>query len=208
MTSQLLLYRGAALHLGERRVVALDDEGELVRALDDVWEDGELVTYLLSQGQWNFATRTVELTYSPSMTQDFGPRYGFDRPVDWVRTTGVSADADFQNPLPYKDESLYLFADVDLIYWSYVSKADEYGNSLGDWPVDFTEWAKAYLAYRVAKRVTGSDSLRDDMYALQKRLLTEARSRDAMNEAIAYPPTGSWVNSRGSGYSSRRSPGR
>jgi hypothetical protein len=196
MTTQLQLYNGAALHLGERRLVALTDDNELRRSLDDVWEGGDIKDWFLEQGAWNFAMRAVELTYSPSITPDFGYEYAFDKPSDWIRTAGVSSDEYFRTPLDYMDEQDYLFASIDTIYVRYVSNDSEYGYDLTRWPPTFVEWCKSYLAYKVALRVTGSATIRDTMYKLQSRLLTEARSRDAMNDAISYPPSGTWTRSR------------
>lgn len=201
MTTQLGLYNGALLYLGERRLSSLSVANEARRALDDVWDSGEIREYLLQQGYWNFAIRTVELTYSPSITPSFGFQYAFDKPEDWVRSVGISGDEYFTNPLAYNDEQQYLFADLDTIYWRYVSKDEEYGYSMANWSPSFVEWVKAYLAYRIALRVTGSTKAQGDMFSLQMRLLTEAKSRDAMDDAIAYPPTGSWVKSRRQGYS-------
>lgn len=197
MTTQLDLYQGALLELGERRLVALTDETESRRALDDVWKDGDLRDYLLSQGLWNFAIRSVELTYSPSITPGFGYQFAFDKPVDWVRTAGVSADEYFSSPLnEYYDESQYWFCDHETIYVRYVSKHVDYGYDMSQWPSSFVRWVETYLASRVALRVTGSSKVRDDMFDLQNRMLVEARSRDAMNEAAGRVPVGSWVRAR------------
>lgn len=197
MTTQLVLYNGAALHLGERRLVALTDENELRRSLDDVWQDGEHIDYLLEQGLWNFAIRTVELTYSPSITPDFGYRYAFDRPSDWIRTAGVSGDENFAGgALDYSDEQQYLWAHTATIYLRYVSNDEEYGNDLSQWPATFVEWVKCYLAARICKRVTGSVAEAERLEKMQARLLVQARSRDAMNDAVSYPPSGSWAQSR------------
>lgn len=197
MTTTIELFNGALLELGERRLVALTDETESRRALDDVWKDGDLRDYLLSQGLWNFAMRSVELTYSPSITPGFGYQFAFDKPVDWVRTAGVSADEYFASPLnEYYDESQYWFCDHETLYVRYVSKDADYGYDMSQWPSSFVRWVETYLASRVALRVTGSSKVRDDMFDLQNRMLVEARSRDAMNEAAGRVPVGSWVRAR------------
>lgn len=196
MTTQLALYNGALLHLGERRLSSLSDETEARRSLDDVWDGGAYRQFLLEQGLWNFAIRTVELTYSPSITPSFGYRYGFDLPSDWVRTAGISGDEYFRNPLEYAPEQQYIFSDYETIYLRYVSNDTEYGYDMTAWPSSFTEWVKAHLAARIAKRVTGSAAETERMLKIEGRLLIEARSKDAMNDAISYPPSGSWARSR------------
>ena len=205
MTTQLELYNGALLELGERRLVALTDETEARRALDDVWNGGSVKDYLLQQGHWNFAMRTVELTFSPSITPGFGYQYAFDKPDDWVRTSGISSDEYFNTPLnAYYDEQAYWFCDYETIYVRYISNDSDFGYDMTRWPPSFVRWIEVYLASRIATRVTGSTSIRDDLYRLQSRMLTEAKSHDAMNDPAGFAPSGSWVRSRaGSGSSER-----
>ena len=203
MAIQLELYQGALLELGERPLAALTDETESRRALDSVWNGGDLKLYLLQQGMWDFAMRSTELTYSPSITPGWGYQYAFDKPVDWVRTAGISADEYFRQPLnDYYDEQAFWFCDYETIYVRYISNDPDYGYDMTRWPPSFVRWIETYLAYRIAVRVTGSTSIRDDMYKLQGRMLVEARSHDAMNDPAGFPPSGSWVRSRGA-YGSR-----
>jgi hypothetical protein len=200
--TQLGLYNAALLELGERRLSALTDETEGRRALDDVWGNGEIKDLWLQQGHWNFAMRTVELTFSPSITPGFGYQYAFDKPDDWVRTSGISADEYFSTPLnAYYDEQAFWFCDYETIYVRYVSNDSDFGYDMTRWPPSFVRWIETYLAYRIAVRVTGSTKVRDDLYGLQQRMLTEARSHDAMNDPAGFPPSGSWVRSR-TGYGS------
>jgi len=197
VTTQLSLYNGALLELGERRIATLADETESRRALDDAWESGAVKDYLLSQGFWNFAMRSVELTYDPSVTPSFGYEYGFSKPADWIRTAALSLDESFAAPLnEYSDEQGYWFCDHDTIYVRYVSNDTDYGYDMSLWSPNFVRWVHAYLAYRIALRVTGSRDIRNEMFKMQDRLLVEARSRDAMNEAAGKIPTGSWVRAR------------
>lgn len=204
MTTQLELYNGALLELGERRLTALTDETESRRALDDVWNDGKIKDYLLSQGLWNWAMRTTEITFSPSITPGFGYQFAFDKPVDWIRTAGISADEYFNIPLnAYYDEQQFWFSDYETIYVRYVSKDEEFGYDMSQWPSSFNRWVEVYLASRIARRVTGSADVAREMFQLQQRMLVEARSRDAMNEANGTVPSGSWVRSRGSNVSER-----
>jgi hypothetical protein len=198
MTTQIELYNNALLELGERRLSTLTDETESRRALDDVWNEGGIKKYLLQSGFWNFAMRAVELTFSPSITPGWGFQYAVDKPNDWIRTAAISADEYFRTPLnDYYDEASYWFCDYETIYVRYVSSDDDYGYDMTRWPPSFVRWIETYLAYRIAARVTGSTSVRDTLYKLQQRMLTEARSQDAMNDPNGFPPSGSWVRSRG-----------
>ena len=212
MTTQLALYNGALGHLGESELGALtgdDDEGQARRSLDSVWQSGLFKDRVLIQGHWNFATRTTAIENTPSITVSFGYAYAFDKPTDWLKTSAISGDPRFNTMLDYDDKGEYWFADPSTIYVKYVSKDDEYGYDLSIWTESFVAFVEAHLAWRVAMPITKNPKLRDDMWALQKRLLSEARTVDGANEAVAYPPAGSWSTSRvgnrgGSSYGRRR----
>lgn len=198
--TQLKIYNGALTHLGERKVTSLTEARESRRVLDDIWGSGDLITYLLEQGLWNFATRTIEMDYDAGIDPDFGYSRGFAKPSDWVRIVGVSGDEYFNVPLlEYVDEAGYLFADMDTIYVRYISDDENYGGDLALWPESFSEYAKAYLAFRAAPRITQNETKTEYFRKYSDRLLVQARSRDAMNDPTTFPPTGSWVNSRSGG---------
>jgi len=197
MASKLTVYNGALREIGERKLSSLTENREPRRVLDSVW-DNDFIKQCLSEGLWNFAMRTVELTYSPSLTPDFGYTRAFDKPTDWIRTASVSGDERFATPLlAYNDEAGYWFADIDTIYVRYVSNDDSYGADLSLWAPKFTLFVETELAARSAKRITGSDS---EAAAIRKRadaVLKKARSVDAMNEPTKFAPQGSWASARG-----------
>lgn len=198
-TSQLELYNGALDHLGQRRILSLtdeSDEGQARRSLDGVWNSGKFKDRVLGMGLWNFAIRTLALTYSPSVDVPFGYSYAFDKQSDWIRTAAVSSDPMFNTLLDYEDSSEYWFAHPDTIYVKYVSNDAAFGYDLSLWPESFTAFVEAYLAWRVAMPITNDTGLRDHLWGLQKKLGSEARAIDGANEAVAYPPSGSWVRSR------------
>src|SRR3546814_10721056 len=76
--TQLSLYNGALRLCGEAKLANLTEDREPRYVLDDVWDDGAL-RHCLQQGLWNFAMRTVEAEYSPSVEPSFGFRRAFDR---------------------------------------------------------------------------------------------------------------------------------
>src|SRR3989304_2928798 len=99
MASRLSLYNQALTeHLEERRLVSLTENREARRVMDDVW-DGPTIKGCLSAGLWNFAIRSAMYAASPSIEPDFGYRYAFDKPTDWVRTAAVASDEYFKEPL-------------------------------------------------------------------------------------------------------------
>jgi len=195
MSSRILLYKGACRHLGEPPIEALTDNVQVRHELDGVW-DNNGVRRCLNSGQWNFATRSARLEFEPSITPEFGYPYAFEKPSDFVRTTGVCSDEFFKCPLlDYLDERNYWWANLDQIYVRFVSSDNLYGGDLGEWPEEFAEFAEAWFALQVTKVATYADR-HDAMEETTKRLLLTAQSRDAMATPAKRPPLGTWATSR------------
>lgn len=196
MATRLGLYNSALRKCGERKLASLAENREPRRVLDSAWDDG-LIAYCLEQGLWNFAMRTIELEYSPSVEPSFGLQRAFDKPTDFVRTAGLCSDEYFKNPLlQYTDEAGFWFADLDVIYVRYVSDDNAYGNDLSLWPETFSKFVSAYLAGEVCERITGSRTKADDIKKEARHLLIDARSKDAMAEPTTTLPQGSWTSAR------------
>lgn len=196
MADRLSIYNGALGLLGERKLASLSENRKSRRALDTAW-DSDFDDYVLSRGLWNFALRTVQATYSTDVTPDFGYRYAFDKPSDWVRTAQVSADEYFNYPLDaYADEQDYLWTDLQIIYWQYVSNDNSYGGSISRWTAAFVKYVEAYLAELTANEITSNRTDAEAMGKLAKKRLTDARSIDAMDQPNTFGPYGSWVNAR------------
>jgi hypothetical protein len=198
--TKLDLYNGALRILKERKLASLTENREPRRLLDDAWGDGSTngaVRFCLEMGQWTFATRTVQIDYSPSVTPSFGYRYAFDRPTDVVRVAAVCQDEYFTTPLlEYVDERNYWYASLQTIYVKYVSNHASYGADLSLWPETFSQLVQAQLAREIAASLTqGLDGVKvaNAAWAEAKR---EPRSIDAMNKPTAFPPVGAWVSSR------------
>jgi hypothetical protein len=204
--SKLSVYQGACAALGTRRLVSLTENQLTRRELDGVFARGG-IRNCLSMGQWNFATRSVQLDYSPSITPQFGYQRAFDKPTDWVRTVGLCSDEYFREPLlDVVDESGYWFADLDTIYLRYVSDDSQYGGDYSLWPENFNSLVECFFAREICLRITQNQSLKESLEQDFRRLLAKAKSTDAMDDATKFPPTGSWVRAR-RGNSSRRDRG-
>lgn len=194
-TTKLSVYNGALRLLGERRTTLTEDRATR-RYLDDAYDDG-LVDYVLEQGLWRFATRSVEATASISIEPDFGLRYAFEKPSDYIRTAGMYTDEYMESPLlRYKDEAGYWFADVDVIYIAYISNSSSYGANFALWPQTFVKYCQAELADRVKELITGNDGKYDRIKKALKAAKTDARSKDVTNDAPRFAPAGSWVRAR------------
>lgn len=206
MATKLSTYNQALQFLGERKLTSLASPAteQTQIELDTAWDNGA-VDYCLEQVLWNFATRSISLTYSPSVTPAFGLRYAFNKPSDWVRTGAVCSDGYFESPiLDYRDEQGYWFCDLQTIYVKYISNGVTYGNDFSLWPQTFQKVVSGYLAMETCERITQNRIKRADMEKKYFRLLFDASAKDAFNQATQLPAPGSWVRSRGYGFKGQR----
>jgi hypothetical protein len=199
---KLRAYNGALTEvLGLRPIASLSEEREPRRVMDAVWAGGAVVTYGLERGDWNFATRAMELAPSASVEPQFGFRYAYPKPNDFARLTTISADPYFRPALSasqYSLESSYILTDYQKLYIKVVSKDDEYGFDSSKWSEGFFEYLKGRMAFLTAERLTQSTSKLRDAKALMDEALVNAKSNDAMEEGWKALPSGSWSRSRGS----------
>lgn len=192
MASQLGIYNGAMLLAGERFLASLTEEREPRRLLDQVWADGGIKA-CLEMGQWQFATRTVEIDYDSSIEPSFGYSRAFEKPSDWVLTCALCSDEYFNQPLlHYEDEAGYWYADIDTLYVRYVSNGVTYGLDLNKWPESFNEVVKEYFCSKVVKKITGSDEKEAESQRRLKDKVREAENRSMMTAPTRFPARGSW----------------
>lgn len=198
MATKLGIYNQALTeHLGERKLASLTASRAARRKLDTIW-DNEFVKNCLEAGQWFFATRTVLMDYNPDYDPEFGYRYVFDRPTDWVRTTGIAVDEIFRNSiLRYSDESDFISCDMTSIYFRYISDDAEWGGDLSRWPKSFSDYVAGELARRAGMSITQNVGLVNKLEAASEKLLKKARSKDALNQPTKFPQYSSWLTSRG-----------
>lgn len=197
--SVLTLYNGALRLLGQPKLDSVTEATTRRYLLDDAYNDKALDT-CLAQAYWNFATRSTQRDYDASVTPDFGLQFAFAKPTDWVRTITVCSDPYFYCPLvdgSYYDEQGYWFADIDQIYVRYVSNDSQYGGDMSLWPATFVRYFEGYLALQIAPNIEQSGDRVERIEKSMARALLDARSKDAMNEGVKFPPRGSWVMARG-----------
>jgi hypothetical protein len=180
--TRLQLYNNALLDVGERQLASLDEAREPRRLLDMAWDAGA-VDWCLEQGRWDFATRSAQLDYSPSVEPPFGYARAFDKPVDWLSTLLVAEDPQFRVKLhQYVDEAGFWFADLDTIFVRYISNADDYGMDFGKWPSTFQRLVTAYLASEIATKLTQDKEKRDELQKALQAALVNARSLHERDE--------------------------
>lgn len=196
-TDQLALYNIAQLALGERLLTSLSDDVESRYLLDAVWSRGAgAIEYILEQGYWHVAIRSLQLDKSSSITPPFGFSNAFDVPTDFIRLVQISSGEFFIDPLMrYDREAEYWYANVDPIFIRYVSDSADFGNNLSLWPETLTLYAGNYLATQIGKTLLNDKDYKELMKET-RRVLVDARSKDAQQEPTRFPPYSSWVRAR------------
>jgi hypothetical protein len=209
-TTRLRIYNGALLLLGELGLdltTGLDEDREARRLLDSVWND-DGVNYCLEQAQWYFAMRSTRLDFNPAVEPAWGYKRAFDKPSDWVLTSGVFENEYLTSPLiQYADEASFWYTDREEIFVKYVSDHADFGNDLARWPATFTDYVKAYFASRIVHKIPNAVSKvefllgptgREDKGHLNY-LLLKARNKAAMVEPATFPFRGFWSRARHAG---------
>ena len=196
MSDRLTMYNNALLLCGERALASLTEAREPRRILDQVW-DADGVKKCLEQGQWRFATRTIQMDYDPDIEPTFGHNRAFPKPSDYVGLVGLSGDEFFSEPLlAYVDEGGHWYSDLDTMYVRYVSDDDQYGLDINNWPGWFEDFVSAYFASRIIWKLAASE---DKLKTIQKeveRAKKLALNKDAMSDPTKFPPPGTWSRAR------------
>lgn len=196
MASKLAIYKGALRLLGPHELAALTDDRPERYQLDDAWDDA--AAHVLQEGLWNFAIRSTTVTQSG--TTIAGWDYAFTKPTDWVRTAGISSEATFRVGFEdYQDQGGKWYANVDTLYVRYVSNDASYGLSIASWPASYAKAMEAYLAFETGLPVSGDRGNRNDLFQLYKSRLARAKTLDAFDESVKFPPAGRLVRARFSG---------
>lgn len=194
--TKLKIFNGALRELGSRKIANLTSNTESRRVLDTMW-DSEFIDEMLSAGLWNFAARSALVDIDASITTEFGYTNAFAKPSDWLRTMAVSEDEYFTTPLrDYADEAGYWFAESDPLYTRFVSNGADYGGDLSKWTPRFRMFVETTLASRVCTRITQNESKTRDLITLSEMRKKDAKANDAMDEAAARTPQGTWARSR------------
>lgn len=210
--TRLEIYNGALTLCSDRRLSHLTENREPRYLLDEVWAGGRGVRACLEGAQWHFAMRSARFDYDVAHTPEFGLRYAFVKPSDWVLTSGVFQDAYMQAPLlQYADETGFWFADQQEIFVRYVSDHANYGGDFSKWPETFTEYVKAYFASRIIRKLPGGaekvESICDPKKGACALALSAAKNRSVMTGPATFPNRGSWVAARHRGMNPRRDGG-
>lgn len=198
-TFKLKLYNGALRVLNEGKLASLTENREPRRLLDDLFDDDWIDT-CLEEGLWKFAKRSQQLTASSSIIPPFGYSQVFALPDDYIRMVQISTDPYFSQPLlQYTEEAGYIFCEFDTIYLSYISNDPSFGLDTTLWSRTFKKYVEAHGAAEICGRVLQDATKEATVFKIRKMRLTDAKSKDAMESPIMFPPVGSWVTARRAG---------
>lgn len=196
MATKLSVYNQALLELKQRKISSLAEASLSRRTLDDFWDP--TVAWMLAEGLWNFAMRSVAIEASTDVEPEFGFTYAVEQPEDYVRLCAIAGNGDFWPTLDrYHVEGGFWHTFVDPLYVRYVSNGNSYGGDLALWTPSFERALVLELARRVGPHLAGigRDTIRDIEKAAT-RALTNARSKDAIEQMADRPPPGRLVNAR------------
>lgn len=190
------VYAGALALIRQRYTKPIGDSKELRQTLDT--EYTKSVQYMLEQGLWNFAQRTYAIDASTDVEPAFGYSYAFEKPEDYVRLVAISNNENLWPTLDRYDDSADIWsADCDPLYVTFISDHSSLGWALARWPASFLKAVEHDLARRVAATLPSFPAGALDILDSQaKRALADARSKDAMNQAVMRPPPGRLTQAR------------
>lgn len=198
MADKLGIYNLVMVLVHERHLASLSENREPRRVLDDVYDHA--VKEALEEAQWNFMLRAIQTDASVTVTPQFGWKYAFNKPTDWLRTTMVSTVETFTPPLlDFDDETGFWYANFTPLFVKYQSNDPQYGLNLGAWTANFTKYVSYLLAEYACGRISGKADLLDGPSGISSRLKKariKAKSNDAMDLGPREMPTGTWARSR------------
>lgn len=193
---KLTLYNQALFHTDTAKLSGLTENVAPRQYLDLHYDD--VLKYMIEQGYWKFAMRSVSITADPIVSPAFGFTSAFNHPDDLVKVYQMSVSDRFDPPLEnWIDESNLFWADEDTLYCRYVSNSSSgYGYDLTRWTGKFQLAVTLELAHRIAPRLPGSKVDMDDLRTAKDAARNEALSFEAMKEPPKRPPIGRWASAR------------
>jgi len=193
--SQLGVYNKALRWLEERPLGSLTEKREPRYLLDAEWSDA--IATVLQSGFWKFGLRMVMANPDTTSVPNFGRKYSYTKPGDWVRTYQLSQDDRFiLLDREYIDGNGTWFSDLPYFYVRYVSNDPNFGMNMGLWGQAFVEYLGCYLAWTICPRIKQALDKKQDLEKSLTRAKAHALAIDAMDAPVGKIPVGVWVQSR------------
>jgi hypothetical protein len=185
--TKLRLYNDVLRLLGDVRLATLTDDITARYALDDAWDEG--VAFVLKQAPWRFALVTTTLPRVLGGMPGYVNASLFPSDCLQPHAIYIAASDGRECPFDLRDQGVGFNYNITVApTLRYVSSnyADP-AYTAHPWPEHFAQTVAAYLAFLVARRVTGGDSATGRMSQLFASLLPEAIERDAMSPDFWLP---------------------
>ncbi|MEL6204122.1 MAG: hypothetical protein AAFR47_02255 [Pseudomonadota bacterium] len=164
---------------------------------------GDGIRYMLEQGLWRFAMKTVSLTANAA-TPSPGFAYAFDKPADWIRTIWLYEQIGEgrygeKRDLPFRDEGGDLHANVEAPVLRYLSTT--LGEDSTQWSDSFMAAVLAYLELLEVMNTPGAAGAQiQARQAAFDGAMRRALNKDAANETPKVDRQGSFTRVRGQRY--------
>lgn len=178
---KLSLYNAALMRAGAERLSAVNEAVEVRYKLDEIWDlNGPEYCFRLAKPA--FARKTAKLT-TASTTTDHGIEYIHALPADYIASVGLFSDADLDTRIQrflFEDNDT-LYAEFATVWLRYVS--DAYITTLTNWTADFVNVVAAYLAWRLAQRISPdkAEDLKADFESEVESSLSQSNDEEPAN---------------------------
>lgn len=154
---------------------------------------------LLSIHPWNFATVTEPLAVLAGV-EPVGYKYAYAKPAGCLRILAVSLTSQREDPgVRYIDHGGQIWADAQDLYIRFISST--YKEQIGLWPAPVFDALALRIALVQAPIQTQSRGKLGDIESMERRMLRQAKSWDALQMPSYELPPGRFVRAR---YSYRR----
>lgn len=190
MATKLSIYNEALRAIGDLRLSSLTEDTEARYVLDDAWED--CVEFVFTEGLWNFATKTQEISAVSGGVTIPGFSFVFNKPAGWVRTITIATTSLFDMEAVYRDEGGKIYSNFEKLYIRFISSDLSDDSDIASWPPTFARLVAACLARECAERLSGSSSKAEVLDNQYRDILASAKNKDALDQSKIIFKPGSW----------------
>ncbi len=179
----------ALIRLGADTISSLEDENTRARLCNTLYEP--LRRRRLRAHPWRFAIARAELA-EDAETPEFGFAHQFPLPTGCLRVISIEDDS-----LPYQIEGRMLLTDaseVSIKYIRDINVADDFSEQ--DFDDVFVGVLALDIAVELARHLTQSESVIEEIKQERSELLRDARSFDAQEGTPEDVVDDVWINAR------------
>jgi len=174
---------------GARNILSLEDNSREAKICKKNYARSR--DLVLRQHNWNCAIKRVILAPVTGGTPAFDYEYSFSLPADCLKVVRVGQDPDWRKYEWRVEGRTILFCESTL-YLRYVHRIED--ESLFD--ENLAETIAHYLAYRISYALTGSNTVRQTVFAGYKDSLRMSKSMDAKEDSVDILHADLFVDSR------------